>query len=124
VAPSSAEWFIDPCSRNTFAELPEPFGHIFTTDPPQLLDFRGPSAMKIVIRATSKVHEWTKHIDIRHHFSQDTYHKGCIRDKYLPTNKIMPDIFTNVLQRKAHQHHVKGIGFHTESGTNLSGSIA
>jgi hypothetical protein len=114
MAPSSANDFIDPHSRNTVAEAPETCGNISATDPPQLLYMDNQSAMKIAMSSTSQVHERTKHIDIRHHFVRDASQKGRIRIKYLPTNKITADILTKALPRDAHQRHVKGMGLRSE----------
>jgi hypothetical protein len=70
--------FIDPCSRNIVTEAPEPYGNISAIDPPQLLYMDNQSTMKIAMSSTSQVHEWAKHIDIRHHFVRDTYQEGRI----------------------------------------------
>jgi hypothetical protein len=106
--------FIDPCSRNTVAEALGTCGNICATDAPQLLYMDNQSAMKIAMSSTSQVHDRTKHIDIRHHFVRDTYQKGRIRIKYLPTNKMMADILMKALPRDAHQCQVKGIGLRNE----------
>jgi hypothetical protein len=106
--------FIDPRNRNTVVEAPETCENISTTDPLQLLYMDNQSSMKIAISCTSQVHERTKHIDICHYFLRDTYQKGRLRIKYLPTNEMTADILTKALPRDAHQRHVKGMGLRSE----------
>jgi hypothetical protein len=51
--------FIDPCSRNTVAEVLEICGNISATRSATALYMDNQSAMKIVMSSTSQVHEWT-----------------------------------------------------------------
>ena len=44
-------------------------------------------------------HERTKHFDIRHHFVRQKVQEGKVELIYLPTNKIVADMMTNVLPR-------------------------
>ena len=44
-------------------------------------------------------HDWSKHIDIKHHFLRDCVQRGTIRLKYIQTDEQVAGIFTKTLCR-------------------------
>lgn len=43
---------------------------------------------------TTRTHNCTKHIDVRHDFVQEAVEKGLIKVKYMPTNEMFGDVLT------------------------------
>jgi len=56
----------------------------------------------------NKNHQWTKHINIKHHFVKDQVKQGNITFKYVPSSDNVADILTKPLPRnKVHSFAVQ-----------------
>lgn len=64
----------------------------------------------ISIALNGGFHPKTKHIDIRHHFIQDTLAKGEFELKYVATNEQVADVLTKPLERIKFQHFRRALG--------------
>lgn len=54
----------------------------------------------IAISNNQVLHSHTKHIDIRYHFIRDHIMKGDIELHFIPTNGLLTDLFTKLLDEK------------------------
>jgi len=59
------------------------------------------------IAATGVQHR-TRHIEATYYYITEKVREGMIVVKYLPTKKMMPDMFTKALPRDTICHHLKG----------------
>jgi hypothetical protein len=75
---------------------------------PQLIFCDNTSAMTLVKNA--KLHDKSKHIDVKHHFVHDAHEKGLINLQYLPTADMPADIMTKALAHDAYWKHVGILG--------------
>ena len=55
-------------------------------------------------------HQRTKHIDVRECFITSLVEGGTIEVNYVPTDRMLADIFTKVLPRSKHELHCQLIG--------------
>ncbi|XP_051166009.1 uncharacterized protein LOC127284555 [Leptopilina boulardi] len=77
--------------------------------------FRGPEAVKISndnmgalkLSENPVFHTRSKHIDVRHHFIQDSLKNGLIKINYLPTEAMVADILTKGLPVPKHRNCVQ-----------------
>lgn len=51
----------------------------------------------IVLSKENMLHQRSKHIEIKHHFTRDAQNKGLINVKFVPTDKNVADILTKAL---------------------------
>lgn len=56
----------------------------------------------IILSKENILHQRSKHIDIRCHFSRDAQEEGLITVTFVPTNENMADVFTKLLMKNAH----------------------
>ena len=64
----------------------------------------------IVLSKDNKLHQHTKHIDIRYHFIHEAVEDGQIRTNYVPTDQNPADIFTKPLSKTKFRGFVAGLG--------------
>ena len=57
-----------------------------------------------------KFHAKTKHIDIKHNFVKDVVARNEVNVKYITTQEIVVDPFTNPIPKEAYFRHVKSLG--------------
>jgi len=72
---------------------------------PSLLQFGLQPGFDSII--TTDIQYRTRHIEATYYYITEKVRKGIIVVKYLPTKKIMPDMFTKALPRDTICHHLK-----------------
>lgn len=63
-------------------------------------------------------HARTKHIDIRHHFVREAVKRNILTLEYLPTERMLADIFTKALSKVKHVRFVSDVGLKPVEGCN------
>ena len=66
----------------------------------------------MAIAKNPQFHDWTKHIEVQHHFLQHKVKEEEILLKYFLTNDQVADILTKALNREKHTKFVKEMGLH------------
>ena len=64
----------------------------------------------IALSKNNKLHQRTKHIDIRYHFIREAVEDGQIRMDYVPTDQNPTDIFTKPFSKMKFRGDVAGLG--------------
>ena len=78
--------------------------------PRETVELNSDNQGAIVLSKDNKLHQCTKHIDIRYHFIREAVEDGQIRMKYIPTDQNPTDIFTKPLSKMKFQGFVTGLG--------------
>ena len=60
--------------------------------------------------ATSGVQHGIRHIEARYYYITEKVREGMIEVKYLPTEEMIPDMFTKALPRDTIRRHSKALG--------------
>jgi hypothetical protein len=68
-----------------------------------------------------KNHNWTKHIDIRYHFTKERVAPGEVKFTYVPSSNNLADILTKPLAKEAILRCCRGIGLLHESPWSKQG---
>ena len=78
--------------------------------PREMVELYSDNQGAITLSKDNKLHQHTKHIDIRYHFICEAVEDGQIRMKYVPTDQNPADIFTKPLSKTKFQGFVAGLG--------------
>lgn len=78
--------------------------------PPKPLTLFCDNQGAIEITRNPRLHERTKHIDIKYHFTRSLVKENQLYLNYIPTEKQIADITTKGLSRDLHWRHVQGLG--------------
>ena len=78
--------------------------------PRETMELNSDNQGAIALSKDNKLHQRTKHIDIRYHFIREAVEDGQIRMKYVPTDQNPADIFTKPLSKTKFRGFVAGLG--------------
>lgn len=63
----------------------------------------------IVLSKENMLHQRSKHIEIRYHFSRDAQTQGLINVEFIPTDKNVADILTKSLVKDKHLNCIQSL---------------
>jgi hypothetical protein len=66
----------------------------------------------IAIAWNLEFHDWTKHINLWHHFLHEWIAAGDIELSYVPTSDQLTNIFMKGLVQEKHNHFTHELGLH------------
>jgi uncharacterized tellurite resistance protein B-like protein len=77
---------------------------------PKLIKIKGDNINLLALVKNPHLHEWSKYIDICHHYTRDLAKQGRIRLIYIPTEDIIADGFIKPLKRVQFQKFLDQLG--------------